>query len=402
VHIDVAAIIREILSDRQVVSITGLGSLRLVHQSASFSEKGKALKPPSMELVFSESTGTNTSLTKRISDNYKITNEQAGQVLKKFNKKILTLLVNYNKVSIPGVALIEKSKKDKIKVTPSLAYVDAYYKGLPKISVTPILSSTDKVLKDNPSTRKEIKKTIISSVSELKNSPSSKISDAQSNGKSDYSAKEKTYVPPPVIPSQGKATMTKEPQAKTSIKSEPTPAAATTFSSEKQQRPLYSASAEKRRDFLWPIIMLVAFLLLMLLGIKACNSIMNMNSNKSGLELIDSETEIIDEIVANDSMSSYDIEKMTNDGSLIPASGQCKIVTGVYSKLSNVVNMKEKVRDAGYEVYTEEFGTYTRVGLVYNCDEETDLEAYLQGIRRELNPRAWYLDPSLYVEYINY
>jgi len=402
VHIDVAAIIREILSDRQVVSITGLGSLRLVHQSASFSEKGKALKPPSMELVFSESTGTNTSLTKRISDNYKITNEQAGQVLKKFNKKILTLLVNYNKVNIPGIALIEKSKKDKIKVTPSLAYVDEYYKGLPKISVTPISISTDNILKDKPSTPIVKKKATISSASKQTIIPSSKINTTQSNGKADYSAKEKTYVPPPVIPSQVKPTTTKQPQAQSSIKSEPTPASANTFSPEQIQRPLYSATSEKRRDFLWPIIMLVAFLLLMLLGVKACNSIINMNSNKSGLELIDSETGTIDEIVANDSISSSDLEKMKNDGSLIPASGQCKIVTGVYSKLSNVINMKEKVRDAGYEVYTEEFGTYTRVGLVYNCDEETDLEAYLQNIRKELNPRAWYLDPSLYVEYINY
>ena len=61
--------------------------------------------------------------------------------------------------------------------------------------------------------------------------------------------------------------------------------------------------------------------------------------------------------------------------------------------------MKDRVSNLGYEVYTESLGNYTRVGLVFECGENTDLEAFIQKIRRELAAKAWYLDPTLYVEY---
>ena len=53
----------------------------------------------------------------------------------------------------------------------------------------------------------------------------------------------------------------------------------------------------------------------------------------------------------------------------------------------------------GYTVHQSQHNDFTRVGLVYECIDK-DLEEYLQGVRKQISSKAWYLDPDLEVPYV--
>ena len=60
--------------------------------------------------------------------------------------------------------------------------------------------------------------------------------------------------------------------------------------------------------------------------------------------------------------------------------------------------MKQKLESGFYQSYEEQNGKFTRVGLVFDCNSQ-DLEEFIQQIRNEVSPKAWYLNPELYVAY---
>lgn len=77
-----------------------------------------------------------------------------------------------------------------------------------------------------------------------------------------------------------------------------------------------------------------------------------------------------------------------SDGSYIK---KCVIITGAFKSAKYRDLMIEKLRDSGYDIFTEKKGRLTRVGLQFECHEK-DLEKYLQAVRETLEKEAWYLD----------
>ena len=384
-HINVSAGIREVLDNMQAVSISPLGTLQLKHIPAHFSDKGRSLSPPKMVLDHNDQITSNKPLISRLVKNYGITKESAQKVVNSFNKKLLNNLVNYKKVSIDNVTTITRSDKGKIKVAPLSGFGDIYYNGLPEIGVKPILKTK----------KKDLKQAAVAAIAPKENIPTQVQSTPKASIATNGVNKE-AKVPDPAVPPKQVGKLKSSFVAPIIQKSEVKPSTAAPLT---QETPIYK---EGKPSILRPLLLIFAILLLLALCYKGCTSFLfndNGNASNKANQAKISRTNL-DDIAPVDSISAGALEEMRKDKSLIPASGECKIITGVYSRYVNVERMRDKLYNAGYTVYTEPLGTYTRVGLIYDCNQETDLEAYLQEVRRTISKKAWYLDPSLYVDYI--
>jgi len=404
VQIDIAASIREVLDNMDAVSINAIGTLQLKHIPAYFSNKGTTLSPPSMALDIQDSITSNSPLIKTIAYNYGITKDAAKKLVGNFNKNILNNLVNYKKVSIEGVAVISRSEKGKLSIETTSGFVSSYYNELPEVKVMPNVKGN--VQEDQLSTS-----TILPIPTKTEAIRPTPIEPSGTNNNGSNSINKKPKLTEPISTKKDSVDKKTEdlPDISSLKKAEPkTPAP-------KVERVVdsnvYKAAApsepikpyvyeEKKPSLLLPLILLATLILLLLLGFKTCSKYAftdDTNADNSKMTITD--VDVIDGITATDSISTEALIELRKDKSIIPASGNCKIITGVFSRMINVIAMKEKLRDAGYNVYTEAFGEYTRVGLEFDCNEETDLEAYIQEVRRDIAARAWYLDPSLYVSY---
>ena len=70
---------------------------------------------------------------------------------------------------------------------------------------------------------------------------------------------------------------------------------------------------------------------------------------------------------------------------------KCVIITGSFKKAKYTVRMIQRLQNKGYEVYTEETDSTTRVGLKYDC-ASTDVDTLLAKIRKTIEAKAWVLE----------
>jgi len=382
VKIEITSAIREVLDDMNAVTINGLGTLSLKHQSAHFINKGETLSPPQMELQFSSNIDTNSALIKKIVENFKISKSKAQEVVNVFSQKVLNAYVNYGQVNLSGIGTLKKTDLGKVGFKPSDSFVGSYYKDYPEIPISRISKSIEKKsIKELPIQRPlkpEVKKV------------------ASTNGTINEKIKN-DLVEPSVIKPQTKAVEKPKPIASTVVKPQ--------SKVQPIQKPAPVVYNEPKRSWLWPFLYLIGLLLFLLLCFKTCNAIYNYNSGNKGAvkeESIENQSNILEGVVAEDSTAQefLDSQNLNNEnGIVLPASGMCKIITGVFARQINIERRSELITREGYNLYTEPFGPYTRVGMQFNCDESTGLEEYLQNVRSEIDPFSWYLDPSLYVEY---
>jgi nucleoid DNA-binding protein len=151
-----------------------------------------------------------------------------------------------------------------------------------------------------------------------------------------------------------------------------------------------------------PLLGLLAFLLLFFLIYKGCNLISSKSSETSAVtekEMSDhSASEVGGTITSEDQDSDSGDDSSTGASADRPSS--CVIITGVFSRTRNIKKMENLLQSRGYQVYMEDYGPYTRVGLEFDC-ANADLVDYIQNIRRSIPnaAKAWYLQPELHVDY---
>ena len=168
-----------------------------------------------------------------------------------------------------------------------------------------------------------------------------------------------------------------------------------------------------------PILGLLGLLLFCFLMYKGCNKIMGYNegatstvadTTEEGMQNAGERAESTSAKASELSGSDAENNNSNADGgtedyeSSSTGAGtdlsECIIITGVFSRYSNIDKMINLIERKGYQSYQEAYGSYTRVGLTFDC-KNVDLESYLSKIRKQISRRAWYLQPELYVEYSN-
>lgn len=360
--IDIAESIREVLCEREPVSIYGLGTLALKQHPARYGDQRMTMLPPSMTLEFEESSSTNARLIQWLMDKYELGQHEAELLLKQFSERVLNTLLNYRKVSISGVAYFERNGDNEIKFEAAPSLVAQFYKGFPEVKLK---TETTTAGLATPPTEKE-------------------PADSQ---------EKLISVPEDKNPIEISADIEQPEQASSLVSDEEENLPEEDFDMNRS----WGASDERDQGKgrrVWGLILIaIAIIAAAVLIVDACRYLRSKAANDK--EVRSAENSPLVSASTQDSVSSAIIGKDLPAESI---SDSCIIVTGVFGSAANVAKMSQLIEQAGYEIYIEDRNGFTRVGLSFEC-MDVDKSTFIKKIRSEISAKAWYLKPDLYVPF---
>jgi len=393
VRIDIAETIRELLADRLPVSLEGIGTLHLDHVPAQFGNNRESLLPPSVHLRLDSEIINSNVLREYLQKKYDLKAKTANAYISAFNQKLVASLINYGKVYIKGIGILEKNNAGEFNLEVDKNFIEAFYKAYPEVQA--IVKKTvpkERIQKDilPPPPIPEI------SAEDIESIPSEKVI-------------EKAQKPIPVfdLPKDSEPELSKgngNPKANIPQQSEtivPQQSKRSNIDWDRPKKVYPKSDIEYKPSIISPLLWTLALLFFLFLLFKACSAILNtgtennteveseLNQMNNPFENADTTDALTGSLIADE-----DINALTNRPE------ECIIITGTFASSKNVERMKRKVVEAGYNLFEEPYGPYTRVGLSFSC-EDVDLVDYIQEVRKQLDKQAWYLDPSFYVEYEN-
>jgi cell division septation protein DedD len=87
--------------------------------------------------------------------------------------------------------------------------------------------------------------------------------------------------------------------------------------------------------------------------------------------------------LAKPKLDSNEISKVTGKA--------CAVITGSFKTSVYAMKMVKKLQKLGYKVYTEEKGSMTRVGLLYDCTK-MNADSLLKDVRSKVDTTSWILE----------
>lgn len=363
--------IREQLREDRTVYIPGLGSFNLVHTPASISEGRTLIYPPSLSLEFSEATGDETPLVKRISYVEGLTVEKAKKKLAKYTSSIFNKLININTVDIDGIGTLTRSDDEVIGFNDSVVTLTDQYNGLKTLSLVP----AKRLRPDAVSTTVAATTTVTTTTV-----PTADSVEASSLSDTTTTVKDKLVAS----------------------------AAQTTAATTATITPPKSKAPERVR--LWPSILMGVMLgAAIIFGLRECKDGGLLDMKKSapiGLEEESTqETSQEAEVVFSeegDTLSRDDqiivtkaetakvkavVQSVNYDGAT------CTIIVGSYANQNNAGRMINRISKMGYEVYTSQYQGMTRVGVEFPCHSK-ELDGQMEFIKNKFGSSAWLLEDN--------
>lgn len=342
--------ILELLLKDEVVQVPGLGTFGFATKSASFGEGRKSLLPPRKTISYSEvHNNSDQSLAKIIAEQNGLSLSKAQAFIEEFSSEVLSGLMSSNQVEIAYLGQLEKDEKGKVNFKSNAVTEERINKWKPELKLPPVQAVKPPVF--------EVEK--------------------------------------PVVP---------KPTSQVGTRVEPVPMIQNTKPIEEEDSGI--------KSWLFGCLGLLGLLAVTVVGFKMCSSTESSFKTKAQIENEEyianggeENAEVIEEeIKYNDdsdaSMGSNDIQS-ENEPSKEKAKGQlegsCIIILGSFTNDENVQAITRKVRNSRYDLYTEEHGPYTRVGVQAPCLKiSDDYKGFLSKIRSEFNVNgAWYLNPEL-------
>lgn len=396
--LDIPYYIRQVLREKRMVTVPGIGTLKLEQTSASFNEDKTIISPPFLNIGFDETESNDQSLLKYILDTGLMSEEKARKKIDLFTQSAFNQLLNLDSFLISGIGTLTKNKDDdEVDFEPNFAEFTKEFQGLKPISIVPIsrIVEQNNLAASSPSIAPvEESRSILPRIILL----SLFLIALYFLGRHFY----KTYFSDP-------------DQKEIGVDEDKDETADLTFDQSNQDE--LEQKYEEIDELIDP------------LGEK--NKIEQGNNTKLNEELVNlSQKEEKDisaeedegmgganlesgtsqdnietgvsseESKTNGSTKSDIIENPLNKhASIIPESGECIIIVGSFIKSLNTIKMISLLERKGYKVHQSEYKGFARVGILYECEDE-DLESYLQDIRKKISSKAWYLDPELEVPYL--
>lgn len=404
--INLAESIREVLFDRNPVSIYGLGTLCLRQIPADYGEDRRTLLPPTMVLDFIESSSSNKHLQEWLQLKYEISNQDADKAIRQFSELVLNNLLNYGSVNINGVADLERDGDNDIKCIADESLLSSFYAGMPEVSlelpqekeeqqISSIAAIPSITETESHSESKEDKPEAELSEEEQQSSDSLKETELSE-------AKDPTIEPGEIIEESQKE-IEAEDMIVFDLESELKRIEEVPVQDEEAEVPPLihyqhtEIDDEPNYKRIWgSILIVIALLISCFLIYDACNVYKHNKAIKQN-EAHENKGINLSEAEAGDDTAAAMLEGSELDPQ--PAAlDSCIIITGVFASQNNVSKMIDKVRSFGYQPYTEVNGLYVRTGLIFECSDK-DLESFIRQVRRQISAKAWYLQPELYVAY---
>ena len=399
--------------DRHPVSIYGLGTLSLRQIAAQYGENRKTLLPPTMELHFEETSSTNSALIAWLKAKYKLNSNDAEKAVKMFSEKVLNTFLNTGSVLLPGVALFKRSEDNAVACEAESSMLKAFYQGFPEVSLEiPVIQG--KTSETVPVATELVDEQVDQTENEDDNTTDEELPDESLVEilYSDDTLNPKQSIEEEEIPTESNPDHREEDSdmetfdledhvedeaEKKKILFDLTNELDQMEEEDRFEKLLSEAYGQddnkgKRLSNFWGTILIVfSIALACILMVDACKKYKRTDVKQT------QEAAPVDLALGN--AADSDAEKLLQAEASIQQDS-CIIITGVFSSDRNIEMMSQSIASFGYTVYTEQRGIYTRVGLKFQC-QNTDLESFIQTIRKDISPKAWYLDPELYVAYLD-
>lgn len=353
-----------------------------------------------MTLDFKESSSTNSALIQWISDKYDISREEAEKSLKLFSERILNNLLNYRKVNIKGVALIERGEDNGILIKADQSLTESFYKNFPEVSlelpknngqtnVVPPLTIKDNDKKEEiVGFEGKLPDEELEGDEDLKKGDSASGKNIKQEAEKDSDSNKRSWE---------EQAFKSSDEASSTVFDLPNGDEDTAIS---EILPEWSEhekeSEEKSGKRKWGILLAaIAIMITIFLCYDACKVYMSRQSlDKSKIGTLDKNA--LEEGEAADSVALAMLKGSELESAA--SSDSCIIVTGVFTRPENILAMQRRIESMSYSSFTQENGIYTRVGLIFPCDSK-NLENFIREVRQQISPKAWYLQPELYVAY---
>ena len=81
----------------------------------------------------------------------------------------------------------------------------------------------------------------------------------------------------------------------------------------------------------------------------------------------------------------------TEAPTIAPGQQEAVVIIGSFRDDGNAESIVESIYKAGYDAYTDQKGTATRVGVQFAYGSSEELDRMLRDIRKKFNPKAWVL-----------
>lgn len=390
------------------VAVPGIGTFSISDSSSGFKLENDVITPPTKMIEFSETISEEGGLVKYLKNNHGYSKKDAEKKISEYSKKFLNDLLNYGVANIPGIGQLSKYANGEIVFDPAKEYLITSNYMLPALQLTPLGSSP--VTTEQPAP--EASKPIAAAAAAIPTAATT----AAFLGAENKPAPTPPVTPPAPVEVEKPAPVAEVKKPVTVVEpKKPAPVAPLTKETKPlvKKEPVVSKPIAKipepihypeERGFFsewkWIILALLGLIALSIFGVKCFSKYIGGGDNA----ITESIENVKSTITGESSEKSPDLEEYLKDKPKLQKYAKyltmeivetgCIIIVGTYNKSRNVIRMKDKIRRAGLDPYTELHNGLTRVGVIFPCKDH-DLVEYIGTLRKSFDNGAWYLSPRM-------
>lgn len=433
-QINVVNIIIDSLLANGKCSIDGLGTFILNKQQPIIDQDEQLITVPKSNITFEDQVHEEIRLEDELLKVYPFSRDKAQKVVSLFANKVVNALINFDQVELSNLGQLKNDKeKSGLQFTSSATLQQIIDASQPDVDLKPFLAAKATAAQQDQQEAQAAKASLAKQEHEdavqrakarmeADRIKSTKAQSTQSSLKSptmepvtQSTQPVRSHTPPPQTPAQPIVKETVVPKTKVqdthpvapqTHKEQPSPDKKITAAKSEMIPPTYEDDEGFFSKYL-PWILLALLLAALTWGMKKIISAASTESEKTEVTVDDdrSDTDQMSQQIDSDNTNTEDThtdqgqatstqQKSESAKRKVIQPSECIIITGSYLDQQNMDEMSSKIRMMGYEVYTEKYGYYTRVGFKFPCDD-VNLKLFIQEIRANISKESWYLIPDL-------
>jgi nucleoid DNA-binding protein/cell division septation protein DedD len=324
--IDVGVHIAELLFDHSSVNIPGLGGFTTHYRRATYDQIQGVMKPPSKDIRFNENLGINDGmLVGHIMDRHQLGQQEAQKIVADYVEQILASMKRKEMVVFPKVGRLYRDYKGTYEFLPDNTNFNPDAFGLPNIQFQPIVRSKEELQQQTP-------------VAAAVNNPAT--------DEKDFSAQMAAWV-------------------------------------QKNFPLLISVSV---------IIIALIIFLLIYDNAPSPESVYKVPDEEVNLKKGEKGFPATAEDSLDPTNGTYVEDEEANaaveEPRMLPNQKMGIIMIGLFGNENNISKLVKKLYDAGFEPYLEERGKYTRVGVQFAYENQSDIDEKLRIVQEEFEEDA--------------
>ncbi len=355
-QLDISKCIANFLFKNEAVSIGDIGSFYLTLDNDVFIHNDHGIHPPSKSIKFTQEASDDTQFVVFLANQLKVSIERADALLQVYVKNLKQKLQQNGQVQIFGIGKLLKNNDSELEFSGLGQNFHKDYAFLPSLNFSPL---------PTPTVLKSEEKTPIEKIGRV-------------------SALDTVSAPEAVNSASA------EPIKSTSMENKPYQS-----SSYQYDEPEKGLVATLGFPF-W--ILIALFLLMAFLLYKGCGSMTKSPIQTAQDAVEETAADVASAVDGLTGNETKDFGKYSDVLTQEIVDQGCVIIVGSFKRQRNALRMREKIMNKGYQPYSEFHNGLNRIGIQFECLDH-DLVDFIQKIRSDIEPKAWYRIPGYKVAY---